>query len=351
MSSNEVWQATVELADVWRGSSLVDAFRKLLPRNNDQPDGIPEALRNLDAGARVVSEEPLLTHKWGVLAQQLPFVDQSAPALARFLERVATIGGKAECGVAWIRSRIPGYPQIPVPHLAHGTHLTCSEVRPGLGWRREALLAGLQYESAPRDAGVFRESFRDYVSAMTGLVKALEATVEWCRYSELLDDLSPEGARSLRDVRRELAPMLEHSAIGEHAQDGMLNRFAYRRDRVSDVVASLPEDARNLSNAFEELDELIELVSLRVLGQLVAYGGPRLLQTVDEVERAGRFVSFQSDHLISTSSLIAIDHPLVPDVAVVTEMGWYFRETGESVVSCKAKLLPNSKLLTNWVPD
>ncbi|MBD0861531.1 hypothetical protein IA539_09945 [Gordonia sp. zg691] len=340
MSVPQVWQASRALAEVWQKSRLVNALRTQLPRNSSSSAGITEALRNIDAGSRFVSTEPLLPNKWELVAPQMPLVDSTTPGLAVFLTKMRPIGFAAETTTAWLRSRLPGYPMIPVPHLAVNTHLTAEEIWFGLLWRREALQAGLQFESSPRGVsellGVDRQ---EYNHAALELAKALESTPEWLAFDGISRQIAAEDREQLAEARRKLKPLLSADAVSAHEPERGHRRYMYRKEQVAEAVEGLTGRAADFAQSFEAVSDLIDLVSLRVLGQLIAFGDPVQLTDVYELERKGHRITFQSTDPVPPAALIQIASPLTPDAAIVNNVSMYFEETGEMKSTYDARIL------------
>ncbi|MFJ9365203.1 hypothetical protein ACIRRA_12385 [Nocardia sp. NPDC101769] len=315
-------------------------MRAQLPGNNSSANGIPEMLRNIDAGTQLISTEPLLTDKWEPTAAQLPLVDLQTPGAADFLTKVRVVGFAAENNTAWLRSRLPGYPLIPVPHLAANTHLTSPEVGPGLGWRRQALQAGLQYYPAPPGVPqVLGLQQQDHDRAARELAEALATTSEWLAFSELFATLTAADRQQLRDARQRLRPLVSAEAINCHEPERLMGRYYYRRERVADVVSELDGKAAEFTQSFENVNNLVDLVSLQVLGQLVAYRGTIDLTDFTNLERYGRKIRFRSSDLLRQAALVRIADPLTPDTAIVTAMKMYTDETGLMIQSYEAEVL------------
>ncbi|MDR7172537.1 hypothetical protein J2W56_006302 [Nocardia kruczakiae] len=343
MSTEKVWDATSSLAEIWQRSKTVQLLRSQLPTNNPSDHGIPEMLRNIDAGTQhLVFTEPLIPNKWGPMGAQLPLVDMRTPGGAEFLTKVQPVGFAAECNTAWLRSRVPGYPMIPVPQLAANTHLTSDEIGPGLGWRRQALQGGLQFESAPRAAEILGVSRQDYDAAARELVHALQATPEWLMFGDTLETLTDADRQQLKDARQSLRPLLSAEAVNRHEPERMARRYDYRREQVSEVLSGLTGRANEFARSFDEVNDLIDLASLRVLGQLVAYGGPVDISNVEDLQRQDRVISFRSADPVLPGALIRIADPLTPDTAIVTGAGVYTEETGLVVDTYEAELLPGA---------
>ena len=342
MTITSVWAETRRLADEWRQSALIQEFVEQLPANNPATAGIPEMLRNIDAGTGVVSGQPLIPNSWEAFAQQLPLVHLDAEA-REFLTMVQPIGFATEIQTAWLRSRLPGYPLIPAPQLVPGTHRTMREVGRDLGWRREALQSGLQFEAAPRGVDqLLAIEQRSYREVIQSVAEALQRTAEWTTFAYLNAELTDDARRELVSARKSLRALLSPEAIDAYEPDRMVRREDYRRQQVAMVINELSDIAREFADAFEKIDELIDWVSLSVFGQLVAFGRPAVLTDVEDVERVGGTITFQSNSRFPRSSLVQIDHPLAPDLALVTSMSFYHDERGTVISKYEAKVLAGS---------
>lgn len=238
---------------------------------------------------------------------------------------------------------MPRYPLIPAPQLAPDTHRTTPEIGRNLAWRREALQGGLQFESTPRGInqllGLEQHSYNEAIHA---LAKALQSTKEWTTFASLSADLTQGSRQELVEARKRLRTLLSSAAIDAYEPERMARREDYRRDQVATVIDELSESTRGYAIAFGKIDELIDWVSLRILGQLVAYGRPILLTDVEEVEREDGTIKFHSNTPFHQSSLVQIAHPLAPDLALVTGMSFYNDERGTAINKFEAEILAGS---------
>ncbi|WP_327100274.1 hypothetical protein OIE68_16785 [Nocardia vinacea] len=344
MSTKKVWDATRSLAELWRESETIQQLRTQLPENNSSVEGIPEMLRNIDASTSLVSTEPLLPNKWGPMGAALPLVNLQTPGAADFLTKMQAVGFAAECNTAWLRSRLRGYPLIPVPQLAANTHLTSPEVSPGLGWRREALQGGLQFDSTPRGVSqLLALRQQDHDRAARELADALTTAPEWLAFSELFSTLTEGDRQQLAHARQRLKPLISAEAVDRHDPERMMRRYHYRRDRVMEVVSQLDGQAAEFTRSFDNVNSLINLASLNVLGQLVAYHGPVELTNVTDLERHGRTIRFRSTDPLRPAALVRIADPLTPDAAMITDMEMHGDETGLVVQSFGAEVLVGAR--------
>lgn len=342
LTNKAVWFATHKLAELWRSSDLIQRFTAQLPSNNSATNGVPEMLRNINASTGLVSSQPLIPNTWEDFAQQLPLVTLDVVGVD-FLDAAQPIGFAAENQTAWLRSRLPGYPMILAPHLARGTHRTAPEVGRDLAWRREALQGGLQFDPNPRGISqLLSIGELPYNRAIHAVLNALQETKEWTEFSTYSMDLTEGSRRELAEARKRLHTLLSREAIDEYEPERMARREDYRRRQVATVVNDLSDSAREYARAFERVDELIDWVSLRVLGQFVAYGPPQFLTDAKEVERERGTIRFQSHTPFPQSSLVQINHPLAPDLALVTSMNFYSNERGAAVNKYSAEILAGS---------
>ncbi|MDZ7910230.1 MAG: hypothetical protein U5O16_00030 [Rhodococcus sp. (in: high G+C Gram-positive bacteria)] len=344
MTTESTWAATRRLAEAWSRSPVVQNYIAQLPANNTSDRGIPEMLRNIDSSTGLVSHEPLIPNKWKLMAPELPFVDLNVRGGRQFLEDAQPIGFAAECNTAWIRSRLPRFPLIPTPQLGRNTHRTSNELGHGLGWRREAMTGGLQLLSAPPNvAELLRIDKQVHDSAAIGLAEALAKTPEWNNFAQLSARLTPDDRAALSEARKSLAPHLNAQAVDTFEPDRMLRREQYRKDTVDSVIEQLTGTPAEFALAFEKIDELIDLVTLTVLGQLIAYGRPKVVLDPRNLEREGRNLTFSSATTsIGRAALLKFDDPIVSDCALVTGFSIHSDETGDVQDRYTAVILPNS---------
>jgi hypothetical protein len=235
--------------------------------------------------------------------------------------------------------------------LAPNTYRTTPEIGADFGWQREFLEARLELDRVPRGTdqllGIDKSSYNDAIRAVAN---ALQNTTEWATFATRASGLPVGARRELAEVRKRLHKLLSRTAVDAYDPERMVRREDYRRQQVATVIDELSESARDYAIAFDKVDELIDWVSLRILGQLVAYGRPTLLTDVEEVEREGDTIKFHSNTPFGRSALLKIDHPLAPDLALVTSMSFYHDETGTAINKFGAKILTGSGGLFNPEP-
>ncbi|MFB7860054.1 hypothetical protein [Rhodococcus qingshengii] len=345
MTTAETWKATQQVADLWLQSPLIERFVKELPTNNLSTTGIPEMLRSIDGSTGLVSNEPLIPNKWHLVAQQLPMVDLNTLGGRQYLAETQPISDAARSNTAWLRSRLPRFPNIPVPQLAPNTNRTSRELGHGLPWLREMQTGGLENRTTPpMVSDLLRIDSATYAESVQELAKAMAETPEWTAYEEISKTLTKADRATLIAFRSKLAPSLRDNAVNRFEPDRALRRERYRDDQVSTAVQQLSGIPAQFAEAFDKVDDLIDLVSLRVLGQLIAYGSPVHIEDARDLDRNHNEISFGSDTpTVGRSTIVKIADPLTPDYAIVTGFSWHSDESEGTASNYKAQILPQSR--------
>ena len=343
MSTEEVWNAVSNLADVWVGSPRVQSLVAQLPLLNNAQIGIPEALRNLDAGTSVVCRNPLSTAMWEALAEIQPMVVLDAE-LRTFLRSVAPIGHFLESTVGWIRSRLPLYPLIPAPQLATLGYRCHEEYGLRLRWRKQMVQAGLQSMACPPGASFIGLTERDVQSATTSLLLALKNTQEWSAYKDLSAQLDGEDRAALLAARRDADDRLSPAKVDSFDPVRMARRERYRIDQVAEVVQTMTGKARDFADAFGLVDDLIDLVANDVFGQTVAIGAAIAVPQIADLEVDGQSVKFtnNSETPVAPGNLVALPDPLVQDVVLIEDLYFASDPVSGMVVSFSGRPLRGS---------
>ena len=343
MATEKVWPAVEALAAVWSASPLVQYFLSEHPSNVQAAGDITEALKNMQAGTALLTEAPLATAMWEPLAMQLPIV-QMTESIRTFLQKVAPLGHSVESTIAWIRSRLPLYPNIPAPQMASRGFRRSEELGKRMAWRSQLLAAGLGgYQSPPGVTSQLQLKDATCDDAARLLLEALVTSSEWVHFEELTQALSDDDLAALKASREQINVLLNPRNVDQYEDSRMERRNAFRMDRVQEVVGQLTGVPRDYADAFEQVDDLIDRAVVNVHGQLVVYGRPKTISP-RRLEKDGRFVAFEyaGDTVPMTGDIIRLTDPLVPDVLVVDGFSFQFNQDEGSVSSYTAERLPAS---------
>ncbi|MDM4138971.1 MULTISPECIES: hypothetical protein [Mycobacterium] len=341
MSTEDVWPAVQALATTWSGSPLVRTFLARHPAHNDSDDVVTEALRNLQGGVTVLTETPLLTSNWEQVAQQVPSVQLSGEVRA-YLRTIAPLGHAVESTVGWVRSRLPLYPAIPVPQFSPRGYRRSPEYSLRLPWSQQVLQANLQAEPAPPSVAVMLGlDSNEVLSTARDVVAAFTDSAEWQRYADLAAALTEQDRHVLDDARHRVGVLLNPRLVNAYEPARNERRNQYRRQRVAEVIAELNGRPKELADAFDAIDDLIDHALINIHGQLVVRGDIPLIQPTN-VALDGPQASFEheGDTPFNVGESVRLDDPLAAGAYLINGMSFNFGQLEGLKTRCTAQRLP-----------
>lgn len=260
--------------------------------------------------------------------------------------------------VAWLRSRLPGYPLLPAPQLAPGTPLTTEEFTHRLSWARDERRAGFQFQDPPTEPldalGATKDSARAS-EATRRLAFALAGTAPWQRFHIADAALSPSDRTKLLAARKAVADASMQTAVDSHEPDFAVQRDAYRQQVVNDAISALTGPAREYADAFDAADRLLELACSDIFGQLAVYRTV-VLRSVSNLSSHGAgmgtvtFTVEAAVHL-DAGAVVWLDDPLVEDPVQLTSVNYSVDQAvGTKVVAWGRVLLGAAAVLDRPAP-
>lgn len=327
MTDTAVWQAVTQQAHAWAALPVVQEFARELPRNSPtRTSGVAGKLQQLQAAGADLAGTPMRLAQEVHMFSQLPHLDSDVPLDSKrwnaWLQTAARIEAAHRLTIAWLRSRMPGYPQLPAPQLAPGTALTTTEYTRRLAWQPGERAAGLQMKDLPPDATRPLQATSSQTRALREVARALAAALQasqpWQRLAAARQALNENSRRELREARTRLKRRLSKEAVDAHEASRVVLRHAYRSTVMEEEIAKLTGAARQFTDAFDAADQLVELAASDVFGQLALHGAPLLMQNVTDIDFAPgtpRHVHFSvhNDYWPNTGELVQVDDPLVAD--------------------------------------
>jgi len=327
-----LWRAVNDLALIWRKLPLVRRFAAALPRNAPQrSSGIPGRLQEMQAGGGNISEFPLrLTRTVQHMSRMpTPFTQPPPPPQEwhTWLGTASRVETAHRMTVAWLRSRMPGYPNFPAPQLAAGTPLTAEESDYELVWTRAERAQGLQLQNPPPQIGHNLETTpadqRRLVDRTQSVALALEQSEEWARLNAATAALTGSARNQLRQARETVAARLSKAEIDAHSQN-LLARFNYRVAVLKEILSTLSGVPEEYTSAFDAANGLVNTAASDVFGELAIYGPPVSISEVQDIDlRPGtlQLVGFTRNMMVGTpgfrllemGQIIWLDDALVSD--------------------------------------
>ncbi|MEU3981470.1 hypothetical protein AB0F77_15400 [Streptomyces sp. NPDC026672] len=356
MTNSHIWRSVTRQAECWAGLSLVQEFAKQLPRNSStRTVGVPGYLQALQAGGAQIAGTPLrltgLVIGFGELVKSFDLsYDESE--LQRWLQMASQVEIAHRETIAWLRSRMPGYPQLPAPHLAPGTSLTTAEFTYRLSWKAQEQAQGLQLQDFP--SGISRRLRANASQAHNlgqtarALASTLRSSEEWLRLGAARSALGSFDREALRGARARVKQRLSPGMIDAHEPRRALARHDYRCTVLEEELDVLTGQAREFAEAFGAADELVELAASDIFGQLAVYGSPVDLGRVAEIDLEPGAIQYASftvpgDTWLEPGCLIRIDDSLIADTMQMVGGSFSFGSTSRTRV--RARVLPETSSL------
>ncbi|WP_131804607.1 hypothetical protein [Mycobacteroides abscessus] len=329
------------LAATWSGSPLVQTFLARHPERNDSDDVVTEALRNLQAGVTVLTETPLLTSTWEQVAQQVPSVRLTGE-VREYLRTIAALGHAVELTVGWVRSRLPLYPAIPVPQFSPRGYRRSPEYSRRLPWSQQILQANLQAEPVPPSVAVILGlDGYEVLSSAQDVVAAFIDSAEWQRYAGLAAALTEHDRQVLDYARHRVGALLNPRLVNEYEPARNERRNQYRRQRVAEVIAELDGRPKELTDAFDAIDDLIDHALVNIHGQLVVRGDVPSIEPINlELDGPRASFEFDGDEALGVGESVRLDDPLLKGAYLINGMRFNFGQFEASKIRYTAQRLP-----------
>jgi hypothetical protein len=351
--SRELWAAVEVLADAWRTAGTVQGYAKVFA---DPQHGLRQPLMETISYMKNLEAQRLLLAP--VLRQALP--DEygrflQAPGATEFHQQGERLAQAYLWTVEWWRSRLPGYPAMPVPQLIRNGPLGADELPLRVPWREDLRRQGLQFSGAPPQVP-------NLLSAPARLLdeaaRAVGAAVTRCSQAQELAQaqaaLTADDRATLANARGQARAALRPQRLDTEAGNLVVDRMAYRQAVMADVTNQLRGGALRYSDAFRAADRLLEQAAA-LLSQAVVNGpAPK----VGPVLRAERLYGGHGWTEIVLPELFGIfgqvgdvmlfDTPALNDAIHVESLGYEFKQGSEGKATVGGRLLPDSAGLRAW---
>lgn len=315
MSTHEVWAATKKIADCWEKSQVVVDFRRetdLIVADLDNPAAIPALLHLTKRSTREFYSQPTRLYRafphLGISLTQRDW---------EFSSKSAAIDRSLIYLIWWIRSKLPGFPTMPVPQLAANSYHV--KYDPDMPWAKETLPGGIEYARYPAfcDATLGVEAG----GAPNELAEAFLSLESWIEFKELYQQLDSSTTAELTEAQQ-LLGIQATAAEGEAGNDYADPTVHWNRSRAmtADVLTGLSPFAAKFASTFELVNAEINRTMHCVLSQLVAFGAPRHLIGLTELEVKPvdpPVISFQLESQACTGGIYWTDDSLIDDAVMI----------------------------------
>lgn len=310
----------MRIAETWAESQAVIGFRRelgLIVEDLDNPAAIPGLLSMTRISSSEFYSYPTK------LYNAFPHLNITLTARdEQFMRNSNNIDKAISYLTWWIRSRLPGFPVLPVPQLARNSFHAKHD--PDMPWTSDGLSAGLEFRSAPENCDIFLGV--KTASAADQLRDAFAELPSWIEFEELSNRLDAATRSELVRAKLDLEAKAQ-AAESETGNDFADPRIHWRRARAltAEALTNLSPFAAKLATAFDSLNSAINLALPCVLAQLIAFGPPRHLTGVTALKvqpTEPPTISFELESGASTSCLYWTDDNLIPDAVRIESVSF-----------------------------
>ncbi|GLX20853.1 MULTISPECIES: hypothetical protein [Streptomyces] len=356
MSTQSIWRAVARQAEVWARLAVVQEFAARLPRNTSGTSaGVRGRLQRMQAGGMNIGGKPLRAGSSVRYARAIPFPgvedDCSEGDWTAWVRTADRVEAAHRQTIAWLRSRLPGYPMIPAPQISADTALATTEFTYRLGWHPQERAAGFQFRSCPPTAasilGADRQQEQALAETARQMSTALMGSPEWSRLARAREALDGEARAALGAARTRLRRRLSPEALDACEPALAVKRDQYRRVVLSEELEALSGPAREYADAFDGADLLVETAASDVFGQLALYGAVTRLAGIRDVDLdpgQSRSVHFSVDDEIwmVPGQLVRLDDDLITEVVRLTEVSLSLTPADGARLRVTGEILPGS---------
>jgi hypothetical protein len=281
-----IWVEADKVAQAWTCSPYTKPFREGLRPTPAGEDGDPLAVTSVHeilVRYEMLKSQPMLA---ATRVQWLPEFHELAGTSAA-VESWLDIGRRFAFAllelVEYLRSRLPGYPQILVPDLLSGAPLVYQDGfwDRQFPWPHEARAAGLQLKGPPemlsQSLGLIAADRAYFYSALAELLEAVRCSQSWRRFEAADAALAPAERDDARARRRRYRDVVTDDQLTAVAGENGMRRQAARRAELGRVKVDADGSLLEYYEAFAAVDALIGAVAAW-LSHRIAKG------TIPEVE-------------------------------------------------------------------
>lgn len=370
MATPDIWRTCVALAALMRNSPDVDTLRRVFDcdsRHGDDRAVYEEAIEHYLAGMGMLRTRPLL---FALHAPQLPPVDMPVKGFddllkidgfSEFFHCAQRAAGALLSLVEYLRSRLPGYPDFPVPQLrAQSPRVDMDGLldQGTMPWPLAARALGLENHGAP-PAGLRGVDEPAWARTAEGLLEHLGHTEQWSAFASAATALLDDDREQLREACGRFDERTRLDEIHRHAGGLLVRQVEYRRAALAAAVAPMTGGARSYVDGFDGIDLLIDQAAT-VISDLAVFADlvPVPADVAVSWQRHGtrltvraRFAEGASPFLHPGRVLAYAGEPLITGAWICHGTTFNFHRDLRADINLDAVVLPGSETLVRRETD
>lgn len=255
----ELLETAEELGAKIAESPQVKRFKRAFEPDED----LAQRLQELTGHVSLLRSSPLL------VAVRLQHYGRWAEGLIKSKEDEGWFDDALKLGITYqvmvefLRSRLPGYPVLKVPHRAKGSPYLIETnylFFHHFPWERELARIGIQQKEGHELDSLF-ETPGGIGGPLTRLAGQARERPSWQRFISAAAALDPDDKKRLSEVSKGFRERTLEDVVEAESGDLMMANYQYRQAVLAEMVGSCEGRVLEYLRSFEEVDELITLIA------------------------------------------------------------------------------------------
>jgi hypothetical protein len=256
--SEHLWTTAAALAGSLRDTPKVQSFLRAFDRDSGD---FAERVDKVTASYSWLRISPLLL---GVRLNHMSVTEQLLRDTndEEWLTDTVEAGTAFQVVIEFLRSRLPGYPVLRVPHRQPGSAYlldTDENFFHHFPWERQLSDIGLQQRGPPDMTKLGGSD--DCAELLNELAAGLAQSQAWRQFAGARAALSDADRAALTEVGKRFAGQVTKDAVVGHAGSRLKAQYDYRMAVLEEHVRSTSGAVLRYLRAFEKVDELISIVA------------------------------------------------------------------------------------------
>jgi hypothetical protein len=336
--SARVWQATADLAAVWRSSPYVQDFCA----------GAMGRLSLCRTSGQHIAAQPF--YLWRYLPTHPRYEYASSPSTDAWLEKCAHLDDAYTTLIEWMRSRLSGYPYPGAPQLTPPSPWTVFNVSMQVPWLAARRKRQLHTKATPPTIPFLEIAAATQLSVGARLGAAIASSPAAVEVDAAWRSLTTGDKAELRSVCATiLRAQYPEPADVTGTED--FRELAWAMTMLDEAMRPLAGRAKKFTEALTAADRVIQQAAA-LFSQLIAYNEIRRLGRITLVEQpdgADGRTSVSSESLVLDHvrqfEILAFDHPYPRGVMLVDGVTETFGGEPSHVTTVVGYILPESEEL------
>lgn len=255
--ARSVWTIAMELAEDLRETPRMREFRRAFDEQE-----LRVRLSHLTATYSALREHELLL---GVRLNHMGSVIEDWVESDRdrhWLESAIDAGTGFQVAIEYLRSHLPKYPYLQVPHLRRGSPLDFADgplLIDYFPWQREMRSLEFAPESPPnmeRLGGA--DNFTDLLKE---LAEALGRRESWKRFKTARYAMGEKDWTALKGLSANFSKLMKNDVVNAEAGSYLVEKFAFRMRELTRLVSTSEGAVGDYLTSFEAVHQLITVVA------------------------------------------------------------------------------------------